>query len=71
VEGGVVKSIGDVLTDMGWPDRLRDIAQGIRTNVPRPSNPDAFHERKSELEERAMVLADEIETHVRNSGGHR
>lgn len=55
-----------------WPDRLRDIAAGIRGNVPRSSNPEAFHERKSELEDQAMSLADEIEHHVKNAaGGHR
>ena len=54
-----------------WPDRLRDLAAGIRHNVPRPSNPDAFHERKSELEDQAMILADEIEHHVKQAGGHR
>ena len=55
-----------------WPRRLRDIAAGIRTNVPRSSNPDAFHEQKSELENQAMTLADEIEKHVQRSvGGQR
>lgn len=55
-----------------WPLRLRDIARGIRHNVPRSSNPDEFHERKSELENRAMLLADEIENHVKNTpGSHR
>lgn len=58
-----MKSIGDVLTEMGWPQRLRDLATGIRQNVPRPSNPDAFHERKSDLENQAMTIADEIERH--------
>ena len=55
-----------------WPSRLRDLAAGIRTNVPRPSNPDAFHERKSDLEDQAMILAEEIEHHVKlTAGGHR
>lgn len=52
-----------------WPDRLRDLAAGIRTNVPRSSNPEAFHERKSDLENQAMSLADEIEHHVKHAAG--
>lgn len=58
-----MKPIGDVLTSMGWPQRLRELAAGIRQNVPRSSNPDAFHERKSDLENQAMTIADEIERH--------
>lgn len=55
-----------------WPQRLRDLAAGIRSNVPRSNNPDAFHERKSELEHDAMTIADEIEKHVTHAGGgHR
>lgn len=55
-----------------WPQRLRDLATGIRTNVPRSSNPEAFHERKSDLENQAMTLAEEIEKHVQHgAGGHR
>ena len=55
-----------------WPQRLREIAAGIRHNVPRSSNPDAFHEQKSELENQAMRLADEIERHVQQrAGAHR
>lgn len=65
-----MKSIADVLTDMQWPQRLRDIASGIRSNVPRSSNPEAFHERKSELENQAMIIADEIERH-QGPGGQR
>lgn len=57
--------------DLGWPDRLRELATGIRTNVPRSSNPEAFHERKSDLENQAMTLAEEIEKHVQHgAGGH-
>lgn len=52
-----------------WPQRLRDLATGIRQNVPRPSNPDAFHERKSDLENQAMTIADEIERHVSHAAG--
>lgn len=52
-----------------WPQRLRDLAAGIRSNVPRSSNPDAFHEQKSELENQAMTLADEIERHVQHAAG--
>ena len=62
----------DVLPPFSWPQRLRDLAAGIRGNVPRSGNPEAFHERKSELEDQAMTLADEIEHHVKHTaGGHR
>lgn len=70
MEGRVVKPISDVLTDMAWPQRLRELATGIRCNVPRSSNPEAFHERKSDLEAQAMTIADEIERH-HGQGGHR
>lgn len=61
-----------MITPSQWPERLRDLAQGIRHNVPRSSNPEAFHERKSELENRAVMLADEIERHFHNTpGSHR
>ena len=55
-----------------WPQRLRELASGIRSNVPRSSDPELFHERKSDLENQAMKLADEIEHQVKHSaGGHR
>lgn len=69
MEGSLVKSIGAILEDMGWSQRLRDLATGIRSNVPRSGNPEAFHERKSELENQAVTLADEIERHLRNETG--
>lgn len=52
-----------------WPQRLRELAAGIRQNVPASRNPEAFHERKSELESQAMCIADEIER--QQQGGAR
>lgn len=53
-----------------WPQRLRSLADGIRHNVPRSNNPEAFHERKSELELEAVIIAEEIERH-HGQGGQR
>lgn len=58
-------------TMLGWALRLRDIETGIRTNVPRSNNPEAFHERKSELANETRMLRDEIENHVQQAGGQR
>lgn len=66
-----MKSISDVLTDMSWPQRLRELAAGIRHNVPRSNNPDAFHERKSEIEHDVLTIADEIERHQHQGGQGR
>lgn len=58
---------------LAWTRRLRDLATRIRHNVPRSSNPEAFHEEKSELVNQALSLADEIEKQFRSAavGGKR
>ena len=46
-------------------ERLRDLARAIRDNVPQHRDPERFHERKSEIEQEALRLADEVRSHER------
>lgn len=56
-----MKQIGDVLKDMGWNEKLRDLAQRVRRNVPDRHDPERFHGEKDEI---ARELED-------MAGGHR
>jgi len=44
-----MKAISQVLIDMGWTERLDEIALRVAKNTPDHRNPEAFHEEKSEL----------------------
>lgn len=44
-----MKQIGDVLREMGWNRQLLDLAKRVERNVPRHSDPEAFHAEKSEI----------------------
>lgn len=44
-----MKSIGEVLTEMGWDKKLADLARRVDANVPGRKNPEAFHHEKSDI----------------------
>ena len=46
-----MNSIGDVLKQMGWDEKLRQLAKRVERNVPEHGNPLKFHEEKSEISE--------------------
>ena len=52
-----MNSIADVLKNMGWDAKLRDLARRVERNVPEHGNPQKFHEEKSEISEALKTMA--------------
>lgn len=53
----MMKSIAEVLRDMGWDEKLRDLARRVDRNVPEHANPQKFHEEKSEISQTLKTMA--------------
>jgi len=56
-----MKPIGQVLTDMHWPARLKDLARRVDRNVPDRMDPHEFHAEKSEIVNDLRRAAREME----------
>lgn len=52
-----MNSIGDLLKNMGWDAKLRDLARRVDRNVPEHGNPQRFHEEKSEISQALKTLS--------------
>jgi hypothetical protein len=44
-----MKPIGQILDEIGWPQKLRALAERVERNVPNHTDPEAFHAEKSEI----------------------
>lgn len=44
-----MKPIAAVLKEIGWDDKLRELARRVRSNVPARSDPERFHVEKDEI----------------------
>lgn len=56
-----MKPIGEILNEIGWPARLRDLATRVDRNVPNDRKPEAFHEEKSEIAHELRQVGRELE----------
>lgn len=56
-----MRSIGEILNDIGWPDKLRDLASRVDRNLPDHRDPQRFHAEKSEIVNDLRRLAREGE----------
>ncbi len=52
-----MNQIGDVLKQMGWAEKILDLARRVDRNVPEHTNPEKFHEEKSEIRESLKKIA--------------
>jgi hypothetical protein len=57
-----LRSIGQVLVDIGWPAKLMELAKRIDRNVPDHRRPTTFHEEKSEIVHELEQIAQEART---------
>jgi hypothetical protein len=52
-----MNSIGQLLKAMGWDTKLRELARRVENNVPRHTEPDRFHEEKSEIRNELLKMS--------------
>lgn len=53
-----MKHISQILKEMGWDQKLRDLARRVDCNVPRHGEPDRFHEEKSEIKNHLLKMSE-------------
>lgn len=54
-----MKPIGQIIIDIRWFERLRDLARRVERNVPNPRDPERYHTEKSEIVHELEELAQE------------
>lgn len=52
-----MNAIGQLFKVLGWDRYLEDMAKRVDRNVPRHSEPDKFHEEKSEIKNCLMKMS--------------
>jgi hypothetical protein len=53
-----LKRIGKLLKEIGWDEKLKQLAGRIDRNVPHYGNPERFHEEKSEIKSELMRMSE-------------
>lgn len=54
-----MKHISEILTDMGWPAKLKELERRVRRNVPDHRDPERFHVEKDEIAHEIGTIAKE------------